>query len=195
MKTILVTGFAPFGGANVNPSWEAVKALPEHIGDFCLVKLELPVVFGEAARIAVARAEAEGADAVLCLGQAAGRAEVTPEYVGINLRSGEKSDNAGNCFREAPIVPEGPAAYFSTLPVMAMTEAIAGAGISAQVSYSAGTYVCNDVFYGLLHHFRNSQVRVGFIHVPLLPEQTRAGEPSLPLETDIRALTIAIEQL
>lgn len=195
MKTLLVTGFAPFGGAEINPSWEAVKALPDRIGDFRVVKLELPVVYGEAARMAAERAEEEGASAVLSVGQAAGRAHVTPEYVGINLRGGGKPDNAGNCFREAPITPEGPAAYFSTLPVLAITEAMAEAGIPAQVSYSAGTYVCNDVLYGLLHHFRNTGVRAGFIHVPLLPQQARAGEPSLPLETDIRALTIAIEQL
>lgn len=195
MKTILVTGFAPFGGTSVNPSWEAVKALLERVGDRRIVKLELPVVFGEAARMAAERAEIESACAVLCVGQAAGRAQVTPEYVGINLRNGEKPDNVGNCFREAPIVPDGPAAYFSTVPVMAMTEAIAGAGVPAQVSYSAGTYVCNDVLYSLLHAFRDTAVRAGFIHVPLLPQQAGEGEPSLPLEADITALTAAIEQL
>jgi pyroglutamyl-peptidase len=183
-KTLLVTGFEPFGSERVNPSWEAVKALPERIGDRKLHKLLLPVEFGQAARLAIGTAKECGADAILCVGLAAGRDAVTPEAIGVNVRDASIPDNAGYRPEGEPIDPNGPAAYFSTLPVRKMTEAINGAGIPARLSYTAGTYVCNDLLYSLLHCFSGSDVPVAFVHIPL--------ERTLSLSESIRALTTAI---
>lgn len=189
---LLITGFAPFGGQTVNPSWEAVQALPDAIGPWQLTKRCLPVIFGQAAAMALAEAERIRADAVLSIGQAGGRSAVTPEMVGINLRHAAMPDQAGSCPQDAPVVPDGPAAYFSTLPVRRMAQAVQAADVPALVSYSAGAYVCNDLLYLLLHRFSGTGVRAGFIHVPYLPEQ---GSPSLPLDDLIRALTAAIRAM
>lgn len=192
MKKLLITGFDPFNGNTENPSWLAASALPDTVGDYQLNKLQLPTVYGEAARIVLREAEAFGADGILCLGLAGGRAAVTPERVGINLRSASIADNAGQQYTDAPIVADGPAAYFSTVPVTAMAQAIRDAGLPGMVSNTAGTYVCNDVLYTLLHHYAGTDTRVGFIHVPYLPEQ---GEPNLPLEDTVKALTAAISAM
>ena len=189
---LLITGFEPFGGDTVNPSWEAVKALPEQIGQYQLYKLRLPVVFGKAAEMAIAEAERLQADAVLAIGLAGGRWAVTPEAVAINLRDAGIPGNAGLQPHDEPIVPGAPAAYFATLPVRAMRDAIRAADIPAALSYSAGVYVCNDIMYSLLHHFAGTQVRCGFMHVPYLPDM---GSPSLPLETITAAVQAAVEVL
>lgn len=192
MKTLLITGFDPFGGERINPSWEAVKLLPDIIGDYALCKLQVPTVFGLAAENVLEKAGEIHADVILCIGQAGSRAAVTPERVGINLRDARIPDNQGNQPADTPIISGGPAAYFSTVPVKAMAQSITDAGLPAAVSNTAGTFVCNDVLYTLLHHFSGTHVRAGFIHVPWLPEQ---GSPSLPLADTVRALTAAIEGL
>ena len=194
-KTLLITGFDPFGGENVNPSWEAVCLLPEQIGDFRLVKQQLPTVYGRAAEIAVAKAEELSPDAILCVGQAGKRAAVTPEVIGINLREGSIADNAGVLLTDTPIDPQGPAAYFSTLPVRDMVGAIRAAALPAALSYSAGAFVCNDLLYSLLHRFRDANLPIGFIHVPFLPEQAGEGIPSMALDDIVKALTAAISVL
>lgn len=188
MKTLLITGFQPFGQDPVNPSREAVFALPDTVGAYRLVKRELPVEFGRAAALAIEAAEAVHADAVLCVGLAAGRSAVTPEAVGINVRDAAIPDNAGFAPQGEPVVPDGPAACFSTLPVRAMTEAIRSSGVPAALSYSAGTYVCNDLLYTLLHHFYGCETRVAFVHVPRFSETF-----SLPVLTG--ALIAAIESI
>ena len=190
MRTLLITGFDPFGGGTVNPSWEAVRRLPDQIGDYVLCKLRIPTVFGEAAAMAAEKAVEIGADVIISVGQAGGRSAVTPERVAVNLRDARIPDNRGNQPDETPVVPGGETAYFSTLPVKAMARAIEEAGLPGKVSDSAGTFVCNDVLYTLLHRFRGTGVRVGFIHVPWLPEQ---GTPALPLDDTMRALIAAIE--
>lgn len=189
-QTLLITGFAPFGGETINPSWEAVKLLPKALGPWRLHKLQLPVEFGAAAEAVWEAAQGLRPQVILCVGQAGGRSGVTPEQVAINLRNG--TDNAGRAFQDAPVVPEGPAAYFSTLPVRAMARAIQGAGILAAVSYSAGTYVCNDTLYILLHRCRETPIRVGFVHIPYLPQQPKEGVPSMPLSQMTQALEQAI---
>ena len=151
-KKLLITGFDPFGGESINPSWEAVKALPETIGTWQLTKLEVPTVFGKAGETVLAAAEKLHPDAVLCVGQAGGRAAITPELVAINLRYGRIADNAGCAPMDEPVWPDGPAAYFSTLSPEIMRDAILAAGIDATVSNSAGAFVCNDTLYSLLHH-------------------------------------------
>ena len=189
MRKILVTGFDPFGGATVNPSWQAVKALPAQIGDFAVHTLQIPTVFGKASEAVLEAAERLQPDVILCVGQAGGREAVTPERIGVNIRDARIADNAGNQPKGAMVAEDGPAAYFATVPVESMAQAIRDGGILATVSNSAGAFVCNDVLYSLLHHFAGTQVKVGFIHVPYLPEQ---GSPSMELEKITCALTAAI---
>ena len=195
MKQLLITGFDPFGGASVNPAREAVMALPDVVGDYALTKLEIPTVFGLAAETVLQAAEILCPDVILCVGQAGGRASITPEVVAINLREASIPDNAGNQPKNMPVVENAPAAYFSTLPVRAMAEGVKAAGIPCSLSYSAGVFVCNDLLYTLLHHYDGTDTRVGFVHIPYLPEQAGEGVASLPLEDAVRGLTAAIQAL
>ena len=188
MKKLLITGFDPFGGQTVNPAWQAVRRLPERIGNYELCKLEIPTVFGKAARILLEAAEDLHPDAILCVGPAGGRAAVPPERIGVNIRDARIPDNEGNQPRGEFVAADGPAAYFATLPVMEMAEAIQDAGVPGTVSNSAGAFVCNDVLYSLLHHYHGTPVRVGFIHVPWLPTQ---GSPNLAPVQTVLALTAA----
>ena len=181
-KKLLITGFDPFGGETVNPSWEAVKLLPDTLGDYALTKLEIPTVFGRAAQTVLETALPLQPDVILLIGQAGGRTAITPEVVGINLREARIPDNAGVQFSNVPVIPDGPAAYFTTVPVREMVKAITEAGIPASLSYSAGAFVCNDTLYALLHHYHNSDTRVGFIHVPFLPQQAKETVFSLSLD-------------
>ncbi len=189
VKKLLITGFDPFGGEAVNPSWEAVKALPDRVGDWVLCKHEIPTVFGKAAQKVLEMAAEFQPEVILCVGQAGGRAAVTPERIAVNIRDGRIPDNAGCVVHGEPVAQDGPAAYFATVPVQAMADAISAAGIPAAVSNSAGTFVCNDVLYSLLYHYAGTAVRVGFIHVPYLSQQ---GTPSMPLEQITAALRAAI---
>ena len=193
MKKLLITGFDPFGGESINPAWEAVKRLPDTVGDCEIERLMIPTVFGRAAEVILAAAEGLNPDAILCIGQAGGRDAVTPELVAINLREARIADNEGNQPNATPVVEGGDKAYFSTLPVREMVAAIKEKGIASRLSYSAGAFVCNDVLYTLLHRFDGSATRVGFIHVPFLPEQAKEGIPSMPIEAIIEAIKKAIE--
>lgn len=198
MKQLLITGFDPFGGESINPAWEAVKCLPDTVGEYALTKLQIPTVYSRAAETVFDAVSAmpTAPDVILCIGQAGGRAAVTPEFVAINYRRASIADNAGTLISESPILADAPAAYFATVPVQRMTEAIAACALPAQTSYSAGTFVCNDVLYTLLHRFADTKTKVGFIHVPFLPEQVRdTRTPSLPLDDTVRALTAAIGAL
>ena len=147
---LLVTGFAPFNGETVNPSYQIVQRLPDKIGDAEVTRLELPVEFGRAGRLLAREVERVKPVLVLCLGQAGGRAGISLEQVGINLREASIPDNAGAQPSGEPVVPGGPAAYFTTLPIKRMCMRIREMGIPASISYSAGTYVCNDLLYSLL---------------------------------------------
>ncbi len=193
MKKLLITGFEPFGGETINPSWEAISRLPDEINGYMLNKILIPVVFGEGAKRVIEAAQEICPDVVLCIGQAGGRSAVTPELVGINHRHGSIPDNSGYQPQDEPILEGGDAAYFSTLPVRRIAEAINAAGICSQVSYSAGAYVCNDLLYTLLSHFQGTKTRVGFIHIPYATEQNK--EPSMELCDMIQALTVAIESI
>jgi pyroglutamyl-peptidase len=188
-RILLITGFDPFGGATVNPSWEAVRQLPEQVGEWKLCKLQIPTVFSLAAETVLKKAAEVGAAAILCVGQAGGRSAVTPERIGVNIRTARIPDNQGNLPQEQPVVPGGADGIFATVNVAAMAQGIRDAGLPGGVSNTAGTFVCNDVLYTLLHHYRGTGVKVGFIHVPYLPEQ---GEPNLPLDDTVKALTAAI---
>ena len=192
MKKILITGFEPFGNCPKNPSWMAVEALPERVGDYELKKRMLPTVYGKATQAVLDAAKDWEPDVILCIGQAGGRASVTPERIAVNIRDARIPDNGGNQPVGEFVAEEGSAAYFSTVPVLEMARAMEAKGIPATVSNSAGAFVCNDTLYGLLHAYAGTKTRVGFIHVPNIPE---LGEPSLPLETIAAALVAAIEIL
>lgn len=190
MNTILITGFDPFGGETVNPSWEAVKALPDQIDGITVHKLQIPTVFGKASQTALEYAKRIQPDCILCIGQAGGRKGITPELVAINLRDASIPDNEGNQPIDTPIAKDGENALFSTVPVRTLVTALQAKQIPASLSYSAGAFVCNDTLYTLLHHYQNTSTRVGFVHVPLLPEQAKNGQPSMELSEIIRALTV-----
>ena len=195
MAHLIITGFDPFGGETINPAWEAVKRLPDTLGGFRLTRLQIPTRFAAAAQTVLAAAEQDPADVILCVGQAGGRDAVTPERIAINLADARIPDNAGLQPEEQPVIPGGPDGLFATVPVSAMARAIRDAGLPGAVSLSAGAFVCNDTLYRLLYHFSGASTRVGFIHVPHLPQQAKPGAPSMELEQIIRALRAAISAL
>ncbi len=195
---VLVTGFDPFGGEKVNPAWEVARALPARVGGAEVVRVQVPTSYRRGPAAVAEAVRAEAPDLVLCLGQAGGRTAVTPEFVGINWRRAAAPDNDGDQPAGERILPEGPDAYFSTLPVQAMADAMCAAGVPASVSYTAGTFVCNDVLYELLHLLAAEfpGARGGFTHVPFLPEQAaqKGGRvASVPLELAVRGVTVALE--
>jgi pyroglutamyl-peptidase len=195
-KTVLLTGFEPFNGATINPAWEAVRSFKGRVDDDYLVEiLQLPCVFGQANRVLCGAVDEIRPDIVLCVGQAGGRADLTLERVAINVDDAPIADNGGQQPIDAPIAPEGPAAYFATLPVKAIVGALRERGLQASVSQTAGTFVCNHVFYGLMHHLRQKEAIGGFMHVPYLPEQAAAleGAPSMPLAQIVEGLKVALE--
>ena len=196
MKTVLITGFEPFGGEQINPSWEVVSQLDNAILGGCrVVARQLPCVFGESLAVLNAAIDALSPSVVLAVGQAGGRTDITVERVAINVDDARIPDNRGNQPVDVPVIPNGPAAWFSTLPIKAMVSAIREAGIPASVSQTAGTFVCNHVMYGLLHKLSSmADVKGGFIHIPYLPQQAAAhpGAPSMAADTVRRALETAI---
>ena len=193
MKKLLITGFEPFGGEEINPSWEAVAKLPNEINEYELIKLCLPVEFSRAAQMVIDLSKSACPDVILCIGQAGGRGAITPELVAINLRNASIPDNSGYKPHDEPIIVGGSTAYFSTLPMRKIAEAINEKGIIAHVSYSAGAYVCNDLIYTLLAHFEGTKTRAGFIHVPYTTIQNKV--PSVELDDIVKALIVAIENL
>lgn len=198
MKHLIITGFDPFGGETVNPAWEAVKRLPDTVGPYRLTRLEIPTVFGAAAQAVLEAAASDPADVILCVGQAGGRDAVTPEKIAVNIRDARSSglrDNAGFLAQGERVAPDGPAAYFATVPVEQMARAIRMTGVRGAVSNTAGTFVCNDTLYTLLHRYAGSQTRVGFVHVPHLPQQAKPGAPCMELEEIVAGLSAAISAL
>ena len=193
-KTVLLTGFEPFNGASINPAWEAVRALKGWVdGDFLVEVLQLPCVFGQANRVLCGAVDEIKPDVVICVGQAGGRADLTVERVAINVDDAPIVDNDGQQPVDAAIAPDGPAAYFASLPVKAIVGAMRERGLQASVSQTAGTFVCNHVFYGLMHHVQGRDVSGGFIHVPYLPEQAPEGAPSMALPEIVEGLKVAVE--
>ena len=192
---IIVTGFDPFGGEKINPSIECVKALPEVEG-VELIRLELPTVFKESAKRLNEVINDVKPDAVLSVGQAGGRAGITMERIAINVDDARIPDNISQQPIDKTIQTEGAAAYFSTLPIKRIVKAIRETGISAEVSNSAGTFVCNHIMYQALFAATKADkpFKAGFMHIPFIPEQT-ADKPSLPLEESTKALQIAIETI
>ena len=196
---ILVTAFDPFGGETINPAQQAVERLCDEIEGKKLHKLIIPTVFGRSAELVIEAMDKLRPDAVICVGQAGGRRSVTPERVAINVMDASITDNAGQQPVDEAVIADGPAAYFSTLPIKTMVSAIRDAGLPGDVSNSAGTFVCNSLLYSVLHHaaLHMPETCAVFIHVPYIPEQTAGKEnvPSMPLDDIVRALTAAIASL
>jgi pyroglutamyl-peptidase len=192
---VLVTGFEPFDGESVNPSQAIVRALDgAAIAGHRVVGVSLPCEFGASAAALCEAIDRCQPTLVLALGQAGGRTDLSLERVAINVDDARIPDNAGAAPVDEPVVAEGPAAYFSTLPIKAMVAALRAQEIPASVSQSAGTYVCNHLFYALQHRLASGGVRSGFMHLPLLPEQAARspGQPSMPLQTMLAGVRIAL---
>jgi pyroglutamyl-peptidase len=192
---VLVTGFEPFGGERVNPSWMAAQALHGRmVAGHRLIAAQVPTVFGLAIEVLREEMLRHRPVLVVATGQAGGRAALSLERVAINVNDARIADNAGAQPVDTPVVEGGPAAYWSTLPIKAMREAILAAGVEAEVSQTAGTFVCNHVFYGLMHelatHRQLKGTRGGFIHVPWLPNQ---GLPSMTVDRIVAGLRAGIE--
>lgn len=191
---ILLTGFDAFGGAALNPSWLAAQALHgRRILGHTVVAAQLPTVFGASLHELNTLLNKHQPALVVCVGQAGGRKAMSLERVAINVNDAPIADNAGGQPVDTPVKPGAPAAYFTSLPIKAMLAALQADGVAAEVSQTAGTFVCNHVFYGLMHTLATQrglkQTRGGFVHVPWLPEQ---GTPSMPLEDMVRGLRLAL---
>ncbi len=197
-KTVLLTGFEPFGGEAVNPSALATLELAgETVRDRKIVSAILPCIFGQSVLELKSLVDEIQPELVICVGQAGGRAGINVERIAINLDDADMPDNAGAQPVDQAISKEGPAAYWSTLPSKSIVQELAAHGILGVVSHSAGTFVCNHVFYRLMQTLQNRPgVRGGFVHVPFLPDQARrhsqkSGPPSMPLEQIVEGLRIA----
>lgn len=192
---ILVTAFDAFGGETINPAQEVLRQVcpPDGVE---LIRLEVPTVFGASVEAVAQAMKKERPQAVLCIGQAGGRVAVTPERVAINVMDARIPDNAGQQPVDEPVCLGGENALFATIPNKKIVEKITAAGIPSQLSNTAGTFVCNQLLYGVLHLCQTQypEVRAGFIHVPYLPEQIKESNPapSLPLEDSVAAIEIAL---
>ena len=197
MKKILITGFEPFGGESVNPALEAVKKLQKcSLIGAEIVTCSVPVVHLNSINTVIEAIKTHQPDYVITVGQAGGRAGITPERIAINVDDYRIPDNEGNQVIDEAVTKDGPAAYFSTLPIKAMVKAMQDKGIPAQVSNSAGTYVCNHLFYGVQHFLKDTNIGHGFVHIPLLPSQSTGGDkPTLSLELIVEGLAAAAQAI
>ncbi|ASJ01532.1 pyroglutamyl-peptidase I [Thermococcus gorgonarius] len=193
---VLVTGFEPFGGESINPSWEAVKALPDEINGAEIVKHRLPVTFRGVRELLPRLIVKERPDVVVLTGQAGGRPNITVERVAINVMDSKMPDNEGFAPEDEPVFEGAPAAYFATIPIKAIVKALREEKIPASVSNTAGTYVCNTAMFTALHTIAvaGMETRAGFIHVPFSHEQALdKPRPSMAQETINRAIRKALE--
>lgn len=196
---ILLTGFEPFGGESVNPAQEAVQLVKDEIKGAQIVKCYVPVVFGKAIETVHAAMEKENPDVVLCIGQAGGRYEITPERVAINCDDARIPDNEGNSPVDQPVFADGAPAYFSTLPIKKMVEYMKAANVPAAISNSAGTYVCNHLMYGVRYYIEKQFPNTigGFMHVPFLHEQVMNKKETASLSKDdvVKGIEASLEAI
>jgi pyroglutamyl-peptidase len=192
----LVTGFEPFGGDTINPALEALFRLKPSLGPMTIATRAIPTAFGQALDIMAAALDEIQPDIVLAVGQAGGRSALSLERVAINVDDAPIADNIGQQPIDRPVVPDGPAAYFASLPIKAAVGALRRAGLPAIVSNSAGTFVCNHLFYGLMHEaaLRAGAFRAGFLHIPYLPQQAQQhpGSPSMAIEHVVQGIEIIL---
>jgi pyroglutamyl-peptidase len=195
-KKILLTGFEPFGGASFNPSGAVVQEIAEHgIGGVEIITAILPVEFKRSAAVLVDLISSHKPDVVISLGQAEGRDFIGPEQVAINLADARIADNAGVKLENQRLNAAAADAYFSTLPIQAIVDAISALGISVKVSYSAGAFICNEIFFAAQSSLQGSAVISGFIHLPLASNQAAEfpGLPTMPIEDQVAAIRAAIQ--
>jgi len=192
MERILLTGFEPFHNSMLNPSQEIIKRISHRS---LVAKEVLPVTFGEASQKLISLIDQHKPTVVLALGQAEGRKEITPERIAINLDDARIPDNAGKSPKERVIVAGGPDAYFTTLPITNLVEKLNENGIPASISLSAGTFVCNHIFYAMQHHCAGKEIKSGFIHLPLVNEQASEfpGLPTMQIEEMIRGIELVLD--
>lgn len=197
MKKVLITGFDPFGGEKINPALEAIKELKNsEFNNIDLSIKEIPTVFYKSIKVLEVAIDEIRPDVVICVGQAGGRSEITIERVAINVIDARIPDNENNQPVDVPIVENAAAAYFATIPIKDIAENIRKAGIPASVSNTAGTFVCNQLLYGLMHiiNTKYNNIKGGFIHIPYLPEQALnyKNQPSMSLLNMVKALEVAV---
>ena len=195
MKKLLLTGFDPFAHYNINPSWEAVRALPDNIGSFAVTRLMLPNIYETAGRLLIEEAERVQPDVILMTGMDSGSTRLHADCVAVNLRDALLEDNKGLMPWGEPVVSGAPAAYFATIPVHKLVTRLQKADCPVHLGYCTGGYVCNDIFYMVLHHFSGSNVKIGFVHVPLLPQMVFDESLALPLDETTKILRQIIETL
>lgn len=198
MKTVLLTGFEPFGGEEMNPAWEVAKELDGQVmGDYKIISKKVPTVFHKSLQVLQAYMEEIEPELVICIGQAGGRPDITVERIAINVDDARIPDNEGNQPVDVPIIEEGPVAYWSTLPMKAIVKKLREEGIPASVSQTAGTFVCNHLFYGLMHMLgkNGNRIRGGFIHIPFLPKQAsnHPGQSSMSLPVITKGIELLIQ--
>lgn len=195
MKKMLITGFDPFGKYSVNPSWQAVQALPDRIGEYELAKLMLLNIYGsEFKKIAQAASELQP-DCILMLGMHSSSTKIILDTVAINLRDALIEDNLGHKPWNEPILAGGPTAYFATVDMHTLVKKLRREGLPVEIGYSAGAYICNEVFYMALHTYSQSGIKIGFVHVPLLPEMVWDESMARPLEETVAVLKRIIEEI
>lgn len=196
---VLITGFDPFGGESINPAWEAVKSMKDNVDGIEVIKLQIPTVFKKSAEKLFAGIEEHKPDAVICIGQAGGRYDISVERVAINMDDGRIPDNEGYQPIDTPVYEDGENAYFATLPIKGIVEEIKLAKIPASVSNTAGTYVCNHIMYSLLYYIskNNLNIKGGFIHVPYITEQVvdKKNMPYMEVTAITKALECAVQAL
>lgn len=196
MKKVLITGFDPFGGESINPAFEAVKALPDSIEGYEIIKKEIPTVFEKSYKVLFETIDQVKPEIVICVGQAGGRFEVSPERVAINVDDARIKDNEGNQPIDVKVFEDGENAYFTNLPIKKMVDDMKQGSVPAVVSNTAGTFVCNHIMYALMYYINKNKldIRGGFIHVPYLPEQVldKKGQPFMSQELITKGLEISI---
>lgn len=197
MKKILITGFEPFGNDKINPSLEAVKLIANRKligGEICIC--QVPVVRFKSIKVVKEAIKEHKPYAVITVGQASGRTAITPERIAINIDDFRIPDNEGIQVIDEPIIADGPDAYFSSLPIKAIVKAMQNNGIPAMISNTAGTFVCNHLFYGIQHYLKDTNIRHGFVHIPLLSEQSLDGtQPTMTLEQIAEGLAISAQAI
>lgn len=195
MRKLLITGFDPFAHYQINPSWQVVQALPDTVGDFEITKMMLPNIYGLESRMLLEKAEELQPDIIIMTGMDSGSTKVHIDTVAINIQDALMEDNMGRRPWNKPIIEDGPAAYFATIPAHQLVQQLQKEGLHVHLGYSSGGYVCNDVFYTVANKFNDTNTKFGFIHVPMLPQMVWDEKQALPLEHSLKIVTRIIELL
>lgn len=195
MQSILITGFDPFAHYSLNPSWESVKSLPDTINNYQLHKLRLPNIFGLASRLLLEEAERVQPDTILMTGMNSGTTNIEINLAALNIQDAFIEDNLGHKPWNKPIIEGAPAAYFATIPVHELVSSLRANKLPVQLAFASGGFVCNEIFYSALHAYTGGSVKVGFVHVPLMPEMVFDEALARPIEETTAILQAIISLL